>query len=75
MQLTQEAFSLRTVLRDIEEVRRDLLHLGGTNRSRWERHFAVLCRMQRELRADWPEEAAQIEAWEAERHQDVDFAL
>lgn len=66
IQLTQEAYSLRRLLRSIEEVRRDLLSLGRSNMPRWERHFNALCDMQTALRADWPDEAAQIEAWEEE---------
>lgn len=74
IQLTQHAYNLRRVLRGIEEVRRDLLSLGRPNMPRWQHHFNALCDMQRALRADWPDEAAQIDAWEEKQHQDIEFA-
>lgn len=73
-QLTQEAYALRIVLRGIEELRRDINSLGRPSMERWYRHFNALCDMQQQLRVDWPDEAVQIDAWEAERHQDVEFA-
>ena len=67
--MSQEAYNLRVVLRTLEEARRALCYLAVP----YAHHRERLNQVTRDLCAEHPELARQIDAWEAKRHQDVEL--
>ena len=68
-QLTQEATNLRAVLEALEQARRALCYLGVPIAHHRER----LNQVTRELCGEFPALAAEIDEWEAEQHEGVEF--
>lgn len=68
-QLSQEAVNLRAVLEALEQARRALCYLGVPIAHHRER----LNQVTRDLRTEFPALATEIDEWEAEQHEDVEF--